>query len=90
MNKVSEMNKVILVWKLLPETTKVHLLTLTDEEFANLKRCHGKLINCINDPDFDDGDQEWLVNFGENLSPDSEIREPSEVEGTLIMTGWIL
>lgn len=84
------MNKVILVWQLLPETVKVHLLTLADEEFETLKRCHGKMVNCVNDPDFDDGDEDWLVNFGENLSPDSEIQEHTEVEGTLIATGWIL
>lgn len=90
------MNKVILVWEEVPESTKVYSLFVSNEDLTRLTRCHGKFINS---DDFDGDDQDWLVKFGEKLSEDFQIfptnitlttMVSSEVEGVLIVTGWIL
>lgn len=86
------MNKVTLVWEEVPESTKVYALLVSDEDLIRLIRCHGKFIN---HSDFEGDDNNWLVKFGENLSKDLQIfgagmANSTIVEGTLIVTGWVL
>ena len=86
------MNKVTLVWEEVPESTKVYVLLVSDEDLIKLTRCHGKFINVH---DFDEDDQQWLTIFGEKLPEDCQIYGVgmtgfTMVEGTLIVTGWVL
>ncbi len=86
------MNKVTLVWEEVPDSTKVYALLVSDEDLIKLTRCHGKFIN---HSDFDGDDNDWLVAFGEKLPKDCQIfgvgmANCTMVEGTLIVTGWVL
>ena len=56
------MNKVVLVWELVPEETEVYLLELDDKELKIIKKCHAQIINLTGNKKGSEKALDWLNN----------------------------
>ena len=54
------MNKVLLIWELVPEETEVYNLELDDKELKTIKKCHASFINLINQSESAEKALHWL------------------------------
>lgn len=78
------MNQVYVVWEMVPESTRIYYLILSDEELERAQRCHGHFVNLANTPPDVEKDLQWLNEYlGEqrdSLVYNSEAKNPSPIE----------
>jgi len=92
------MNTVLLVWEEIPETTKLFMLDLNNEEYKKILLCHNKFINSSYMNEKEEKAMEWLnENVMVNnkpfyISDGEEEVEPNTFIGefTVIMSGFVL
>lgn len=91
------MNRVILIFNLVPENLQIYNLEVNDEEFEMLKSCHGKYGNCSDVPQDHPIHvlSEWLEGRTDSLIYDDSAGkhdQPYLVPGdaTLLVSGFIM
>jgi len=94
------MNKIYLIWELVPDETKIYYLTnLSDEEFERIKKCHGYFVNLPDTPSKVLNALNWLNEYLTSMehsvmfSTGAVYGSASPIEikdATLVMCGWIL
>lgn len=88
---------VYLVWELIPDATHVYHLTLSEEEYRRVKKCHGHFVNVVDTPSDVEEDLEWLSEYLEkhpsDLVCDTESKRGQPIpvsNGILVLSGFVL
>lgn len=85
--------KVLVVYEMVPEDSRLYLLDMSPKAFAKYKVLGGKFVNCS---DMSEEEQELANELNEGLDEEwkSYRVEGGLVEGTkidaVILTGWVL
>ncbi len=89
------MNRVILVYNIVPEHLRVYDLTVNDEDFEFLKSCHNYYINLDDTPDDHPVNKldEWLENKEDRIVYSDDKDSPTlslPADATLVVSGFVL
>ena len=82
---------VLIVWQDVPEDLKLYVVKAEPSDFAKLKQCHNKLINC---DEFEDHLVDWLSNYMTKhtpTNPDEVLALPAVADGyQVVVTGMLM
>jgi hypothetical protein len=91
------MNRVVLIYQMIPENIQIYLLEVNDADLAMLKRCHGVLCNSTATEDDHPVNtlSEWLVPYKDKIIYDDSDDQKYPVQDSplnaiLIVTGFML
>jgi len=91
------MNTVLLVWEEIPETTKLFMLELTDNDYEKILLCHGLFINSSDMSEEQEEAMRWLnedliINNKPFYDDTVEISSSNTFIGefTVIVAGFVL